>query len=89
MSKRMTVIALIEDSVVCSCVREDPCEYALGCKQYALVEPAKLAQVEEDARIGKAVRELLVGPFEINGTMDFQCGYAQALRWVTQAVNKS
>ena len=53
------------------------------------LSPASVAEEAANARVGKAVEELLVGPFEINGTSDFQCGYAQALRWVTQAVNKA
>jgi hypothetical protein len=44
---KCTVIALIEDGVICSCSLDEPCEHALSsCRRYALKDPSELAQVE-------------------------------------------
>jgi hypothetical protein len=44
---KCTVIALIEDGVICSCFLDEPCEHALSsCRRYALKDPSELAQVE-------------------------------------------
>lgn len=46
MDKHMTAFALIEDGVICVCHSEKPCECALGCKRYVLVDLCRLASLE-------------------------------------------
>jgi hypothetical protein len=52
---KCTVIALIEDGVICSCFLDEPCEHALSsCRRYALKDPSALASLESEVATLKA-----------------------------------
>lgn len=94
---KCTVIALIEDGVICSCFLDEPCEHALSsCRRYALKDPSALAQMEEDARISRAVREWLdTQTTKRTQRMSDPCGddwddgYNSALRDLGKVISKA
>lgn len=58
--KRMKVMALIEDSVACVCIRDEPCEHSLGyCRQYDIADLAKVETViaEKDEALSAVLSE--------------------------------
>ena len=76
----------------CLCSTGKECEYAKGeeCQTWAIVNPAELAKVEAEARIGRAVEEKYEALCVLEAAdCDLSCAQVEAMRVLSEVIARA